>query len=100
MLFDGPLGARMVFIFKRPERVKTTHCLYGQSGRVLLSSGGAYPDLSNLVKAIEDGLEGVVMENDCQICELEAIKVYAARGEEPGVEIAVWKIKSTEEEEE
>ena len=96
-LFTGPLGARMVFVFKRPERVKTTHCVYGQDGRVELSAGGAYPDLSNLVKAIEDGLQGVVMADDCQICRLEASKVYAAKGEEPGVEVAVWQIERRKE---
>ena len=89
---EGPIAAKMTFVFKRPERVKTTHCLYGQDGRVMLSAGGSYPDLSNLVKAIEDALQGLVFVDDCQICKLEAKKVYAAKGEEPGVEVAVWKI--------
>ena len=91
-LLEGPLGAQMTFIFRRPERVKTTHCLYAQSGRVLLAAGGSYPDLSNLVKAVEDGLQGIVYGDDCQICELSACKVYGARGEEPGVEVKVWTI--------
>lgn len=44
------------------------------------------PDCSNLVKAIEDALNGVVYLDDSQIVKLEVTKTY---GETPGVAILV-----------
>ena len=56
------------------------------------------PDLSNLVKSLEDGLQGVVFNDDAQVVRIEAEKVYAALHEKPHIEITVeevdiWKIK-------
>lgn len=44
------------------------------------------PDLSNIVKAIEDGmtLAGVWCD-DKQVCSLDVVKSYASGGQEPGV---------------
>ena len=34
-------------------------------------------DVSNLVKGLEDALQGVVFDNDCQVCSFEASRRYA-----------------------
>lgn len=44
------------------------------------------PDLSNIVKSVEDALNGVVYDDDSQICGIQCIKTY---GEEPRTEIIV-----------
>lgn len=45
------------------------------------------PDLSNLIKSLEDGLEGALFNNDAQVVKLSAEKVYAGLGESPHIEI-------------
>jgi len=44
------------------------------------------PDLSNIIKAVEDGMNGIVFKDDCQIVTLHSTKLYS---ETPGVEIWV-----------
>lgn len=44
------------------------------------------PDLSNMVKAIEDGMNGVVFVDDSQVVRSFQTKIYA---EQPGVDIRV-----------
>lgn len=46
------------------------------------------PDIDNLVKAILDGLNGTIFEDDSQVVQLSAAKTYA---EVPGCEIFVNK---------
>jgi Holliday junction resolvase RusA-like endonuclease len=44
------------------------------------------PDLSNLVKALEDGCDGVVWVDDCQVVDTACSKWYA---DIPGVSVEV-----------
>jgi Holliday junction resolvase RusA-like endonuclease len=44
------------------------------------------PDSSNILKAVEDGLNGVVYVDDCQIINHHITKVYAS---ESGIEVMV-----------
>jgi crossover junction endodeoxyribonuclease RusA len=37
--------------------------------------GGQVPDLSNLVKAIEDGLNGIAYQDDRQVCSIKAMRI-------------------------
>lgn len=79
-----PLGLRATFFVTRPkshygsgrnaERVKASSPLYP----------GGRPDLSNLVKLLEDGLvlSGLLPDDD-QIVEIVARKVYAGIAEPP-----------------
>jgi Holliday junction resolvase RusA-like endonuclease len=46
------------------------------------------PDVSNLVKSVEDALNGVVYVDDCQIVRIVAVKHFVEIGNE-GVEIIV-----------
>jgi crossover junction endodeoxyribonuclease RusA len=47
------------------------------------------PDLSKLVRALEDALTGVVYRDDSQIVELLVGKYYAAIAEVPHVDVAI-----------
>lgn len=51
------------------------------------------PDLSNLVKAIEDALEGMVYDNDSAIVSLLAAKEWAADGDQPSVLITIKEVR-------
>ena len=44
------------------------------------------PDASNILKSVEDGMNGVVYKDDSQIINIHVTKVYAS---EPGVDICV-----------
>ena len=44
------------------------------------------PDASNILKSIEDGMNGVVFKDDSQIVNIHVTKVYAT---EPGVDVCV-----------
>lgn len=50
------------------------------------------PDLSNLNKAIEDALTGIVWRDDSVICESNERKVFASSVESCGVVIDVWTL--------
>ena len=44
------------------------------------------PDASNILKSIEDAMNGVVFNDDSQIVNIHVTKVYAT---EPGVDVCV-----------
>lgn len=50
--------------------------------------GRSNPDLSNVVKAFEDSLQGAVFDNDTQVCKIKAERVYTSM-EPERVEYAV-----------
>ena len=47
------------------------------------------PDVDNLIKAIMDGMAGVVYANDSQVAIVCAAKYTGAQGEMPGVTVSV-----------
>lgn len=74
----GPLRVELTFTLPIPSSTPKRVNLVGQPHI-------KKPDLTNLVKAVEDGLNGIAYLDDSQICELTARKVY---GTEPGVLIS------------
>lgn len=71
-LLDGPLSLAVVFYVPRPK----SH----QGRRGLLPSAPPYPatrpDLTKLVRAVEDALTGVVWRDDAQVVRQFAWKAY------------------------
>ena len=76
-LKTGPLKMEVTFFFKRPKSA---------SKRIHHT---VKPDLSNLVKSVEDALNGIVYVDDAQIVELSVIKVYDSA---PGIEVFIEEI--------
>jgi Holliday junction resolvase RusA-like endonuclease len=76
-LLEGPVALEVTFILPRPKRPR-------------YAEPAVRPDLSKLVRAVEDELTGTVIADDAQIVVLEARKRYAAHGEVPGAEVGVW----------
>ena len=80
---DGePVALAVEFIFPRPKS--------------LPKKGGPYvvrPDLSKLLRALEDGLQGVVFGNDAQVVTVTMAKRYCGtdgqRSESPGALVTV-----------
>lgn len=75
---DVPLSVGMVFMIKRPKSVRRPHpCVT--------------PDLSKLVRAVEDALTdaGVWRDDALVVRYHELAKVYAAAGDQPGVLISI-----------
>lgn len=58
-----------------------------------VKSGNHEPDLTNLVKAVEDALQGVVYHNDFQVRQHDATMIY---GETPGINILVQEIEDSD----
>lgn len=82
VLLDGPLALYVRFVIPRPKG----H--YGVRG--LRPSAPAHPttrpDITKLLRAVEDALTGIVWRDDAQVVEQRASKVY---GEPARCEIAI-----------
>ena len=69
----GPVRLSIEFIFKKPQKPK--HQKYHV----------VRPDLDNLTKSVTDAGNGVLWEDDSQIAELIAKKLYAVDGTSPRI---------------
>lgn len=47
------------------------------------------PDVDNFLKAICDGMTGIVYKDDSQICTIDAVKLYAPEGTEGFVDVQI-----------
>lgn len=94
---EGGISLQLLALFARPKSIGRKHCLYQWPHRRPLVGGGGWPDLSNLVKAVEDGLQGVVYLDDNQIWETQAARMYAGLTDQPGVHVRVCRISTTGE---
>jgi Holliday junction resolvase RusA-like endonuclease len=86
VMFTDAVKMTCNFVFPRPK----SHWGTGKNAEVLKPDAPTYvtkvPDLSKLVRGIEDALEGVLYDNDSQICEISTTKAF---GPKSGVWIAV-----------
>ena len=78
---EGALELEAVFVFPRLKATPKS-----EPERALKATR---PDLDNLLKALKDGLQGHAFNDDAQITQLTACKVYAALGERPHIEVSV-----------
>ena len=75
---DGPIWLRVMFFMLRPKN----HYKSRIPGADRIRPGAPLwhakkPDISNLVKFVEDSLNGVLWEDDSQIIHIEASKSFA-----------------------
>ena len=86
-LIDGPVHLQARFFFERPK----SHYGSGRNAGVLKATAPDYPksppDLSKLVRAVEDAMTGIVYVDDARIVDLSGTcKLYRSP---PGAEITV-----------
>lgn len=87
----GPLSAS--FQFRMPIPVSAT-----KKAKAAMASGETphlgKPDLSNMVKAIEDAMNAVVFHDDAQITRCFTTKLYSER---PGVDVRIEALEPQEQ---
>lgn len=88
--FEGPVHLDVEFVLPRPPSHYTK-----ASGRLTKSAPDhpALPDLSKLVRAVEDAMSGIVYGDDRQIVTLNASKRYARKGGTGGALIHVGELQ-------
>ena len=73
------VGVFLRFILPRPASAPKTK----------YSPASKRPDIDKLSRAILDAITGVILEDDSQVVFLNARKIIASPGEQPGVRIVV-----------
>jgi len=73
-LFESPVALELLFKMKRPKSVS----------KKKRPEHTVKPDLSNLIKLVEDAANRILYNDDSQILEIKARKEYAEEGEAPG----------------
>lgn len=73
--FDGPVNMRVVLCVPIPASWSKKKQADAEAGKLRPTSK---PDVSNVLKAIEDGMNGVVWQDDKQIVDLWVSKFYSA----------------------
>lgn len=94
--FDGAVEMTVTAYFPRPKKHYGTGKFLGNVKEAFLKIFcTSKPDLSNIAKGIEDGLNGLAYKDDAYITDLHYHKRYANPGELVGVfvtiEKATWK---------
>jgi Holliday junction resolvase RusA-like endonuclease len=88
-LLSGPLKVTMTFSRIRP----TSHYGSGRNADKIKDSSPVFPvakpDITKLVRAVEDALKGVIYPDDSLIVENANRKLYAPKGQRPGVKVIV-----------
>jgi len=83
---EGPISLEAIFVLPRPKG----HYGTGKNLGILKKNAPAFcatrPDLSKLVRAIEDSITSIIWRDDSQVVETKASKIY---GETPGVHITI-----------
>ena len=90
MPFNGPVALSVQFYqtvppsWPKAKRAKAIACEHWPTSR---------PDLSNLVKSIEDACNAILYFDDAQIVSLQVLKLYAER---PAVIVRCWPVTGKE----
>src|SRR5437870_2125192 len=82
-VLTGPLALRLVFLMPRPKGMVWKRRPMPRAWH------SVKPDADNLAKAVKDACNGVLWEDDAQVCSLDVQKFYSAGDEVPGVIITV-----------
>ena len=88
-IMEGPVSVSIVAVFKRPQRLKRRKdpdALILYDGRV---------DLDNVIKAVLDGLNGVIYVDDKQVVKIAAASYYSEKAGSPRTMITVMEQAET-----
>lgn len=79
----GPISVAITFLFERPKKPK--HSVWHI----------VKPDADNLTKGVCDSANGIIWEDDAQVCELRVFKKYAPEGRAPQIILQVALLDSS-----
>jgi len=82
VFFDGAIALHVVFYLQRPKSVK-------ESARPFMTTK---PDLSKLVRGLEDALTEILWKDDAQVTAITASKIYAAAHESSRAIVTITEI--------
>lgn len=82
--YNGAIRLEVVFFMQIPK--SSSKKVYK---RLIDSYHTKKPDTDNLIKTVKDSLEGVFYNNDSQICEIKAMKIYS---DKPRVQINLYEL--------
>jgi len=82
-LYKGPLRLEVTFYRVRPKSHYTGKGALTRSAPLMPTTK---PDLTKLIRPLEDALRGIVFKDDAQICQTVAVKQY---GESARVDVKV-----------
>lgn len=85
-LFDGPVSLILVMNMPIPASWSAKKRMQAANGEIIPTTK---PDCSNVLKACEDGMNGIVYLDDKQISDLSVRKRYS---DKPGVNVTVWAL--------
>lgn len=90
-----PSAVRLVAVFAFPR--PASHYGTGRNAAKLKPSApvayhGQKPDISKLLRAVEDSMTGIAYDDDSQIADAETLKIWCGRDETPGVYLWVSEI--------
>lgn len=85
-----PAFVAMTFYLRRPKSGPSAHLEYP-------TEGATVPDWDNLIKALLDGLNGVLWTDDKQVVSGLPTKLFVAKGERPRIEMLVANLESMAE---
>lgn len=91
---EGPVAVEIIDFRKRPANQMGT----GRNAGALKDSASKYPtttpDCGKTARLIEDAMSGVIYKDDSQIVEERLMKLFAAPGAHPRIEVTVWVLDS------
>lgn len=88
----GPVAVGITFLMPRPKADVDRH---GQPKPTAPTYPAVRPDIDRLVRSVLDAITGVVIADDAQVVHLEAGKVYAPPGMDPGAAVLAWTWERT-----
>jgi Holliday junction resolvase RusA-like endonuclease len=93
-LLQGPLRLSVVFIMPRP----LGHYGSGKNEGIVKPRAPRWhtvkPDVTKLIRAVEDALTGIVWRDDSQVCEASQCKIY---GESASVRVSIEELREDHE---
>ena len=89
ILLNEALCLELDFIYSRPKKHFRTGRYSGILKSLMPSHKTTTPDLTKIVRAVEDALTGVVWQDDSLVVRQFSKKRYAGENEKPGVKITI-----------
>lgn len=88
-IIKGPIFLKIVAYYPVPKSVSNSRRTQMTSGKLKPCKK---PDADNIAKVVSDALNGIVYEDDSQICDLNVKKLYTVQ--EPGVYVYIDRLDS------